>query len=79
MFLNKKEQILQDLKEGMKQTAVAKKYEVSDAYISQLIKRKVMKQKVKDFDFLKGLIERGAIGIDTSMMSDIEKKHLDEI
>lgn len=70
-----KEKILQDLNGGMKQTDVAKKYNVSNAYITQVI----IKKKAEEFDFLKMLIERRAIGIKRNMISEEEFKHLEEI
>lgn len=79
MLMSKREHILHDLEEGMMQADVARKHEVSEAYVSQLVRREETKQKVKNFDFLKGLIERGAIEIKTFMMSEEEVRRLEEM
>lgn len=77
--MNKRERILEEARQGKRQVDLARKYEVSDAYISQVIRQEELEQKAKNFEFLKQLIEREAIEIKTSKMSNEEIKRLEEM
>ena len=63
----------------MKQTEIAKKYNVSDAYISQLITFENIKKKVRGFDLFKQLSQRGALKYFRNKMSEEEIKFIEEL
>jgi len=78
--MNKKEEILQEIsKETINQKEIALKYNVSQAYVSQLVKEIEINKKLKNLEFLKSLFERGAIEIITSKLSNKELERLDII
>jgi len=67
-------EILADLDNGERNKDIADKYNVSPAYVSQVAKEAEIKSKLKVYDVLISLIQRGAIKAYGNKMSDEEKE-----